>query len=330
MFKPSLQDGHNRSVSYVRISVTDRCNLRCRYCSAPTFAPHSRAQILSYEEILRLVNVLVGLGVDKVRLTGGEPLVRRHLDSLVSRLNEIDGINDISLTTNGVLLEKLAAPLWAAGLRRVNISLDTLNPERFKQITGRDYFSRVQAGIEAALASGFNPVKINVVVMRGVNDDELVDFALLTRKYPIHVRFIEYMPIGSVSIWNPADMVSGAQILEKISTEIADLEPVVTKLGGPARLYRLPDALGKIGVITAMSSHFCDSCNRIRVTSDGRLRACLLSDNEFDLREVLRRGEDPEKIIAVVRSAVAAKSAEHGLSCNAKRKCARVMSTIGG
>ena len=330
MFKPALQDGYNRSVSYVRISVTDRCNLRCRYCSAPTFAPHSRAQILSYEEILRLVNVLVGLEVDKVRLTGGEPLVRRHLDSLISRLNDIDGINDISLTTNGVLLEKLAVPLWAAGLRRVNISLDTLDPVRFKEITGRDYFDRVKAGIEAALAIGFSPVKINVVVMRGVNDDELVNFAQLTRKYPLHVRFIEYMPIGSGSVWNPADMVSGARILEKIATEIADLEPVIAKLGGPARLYRLPGAPGKIGVITAMSSHFCDSCNRIRVTSDGRLRACLLSDAEFDLREVLRRGEDPAKIIEVVRAAVAAKSAEHGLSCNAKRKCARVMSTIGG
>ena len=330
MFKPALQDGHNRSVSYVRISVTDRCNLRCRYCSAPTFAPHSRAQILSYEEILRLVNVLVGLGVDKVRLTGGEPLVRRHLDSLISRLNDIDGINDISLTTNGVLLEKLAAPLWAAGLRRVNISLDTLNPERFKEITGRDYFTRVQAGIEAALTIGFTPVKINVVVMRGVNDDEVVKFAQLTRKYPLHVRFIEYMPIGSSSVWNPADMVSGAQILEKISSEIADLKPVISKLGGPARLYQLPDASGKIGVITAMSSHFCASCNRIRVTADGRLRACLLSDNEYDLRAALRRGADPEKIIEIVRSAVAAKSAEHGLACNTERKCVRVMSTIGG
>ncbi|MCK5679522.1 radical SAM protein, partial [bacterium] len=180
MFKPALQDGHNRSVSYVRISVTDRCNLRCNYCTAPTFFQHNRTQILSYEEILRLVKVLVGLGVDKVRLTGGEPLVRRHLDSLIARLNDIDGINDISLTTNGVLLEKLAVPLWAAGLRRVNISLDTLNRQRFEQVTGRDYFKRVRAGIEAALAIGFTPVKLNVVVMRGVNDDEILDFAALT------------------------------------------------------------------------------------------------------------------------------------------------------
>ncbi|MCD6268652.1 MAG: GTP 3',8-cyclase MoaA [Deltaproteobacteria bacterium] len=330
MFRPALQDGHNRSVSYVRISVTDRCNLRCSYCSAPTFSPHSRAQILSYEEILRLVKVLVGLGVDKVRLTGGEPLVRRHLDSLIARLNDIDGINDISLTTNGVLLEKLAAPLWAAGLRRVNVSLDTLNPLRFKKITGRDYFDRVLGGIKAALAIGFTPVKINIVVMRGVNDDELLAFAELTRKYPIHVRFIEYMPIGSSSVWNPADMVSGDQIIEQISTEIAGLEPVVSEFGGPARLYRLPGAPGKIGVITAMSNHFCDSCNRIRVTADGHLRACLLSDKEFPLREVLRAGGDPEKIAEMVRLAVASKSAEHGLACNSERKCARVMSTIGG
>ncbi len=330
MFKPALQDGHNRSVSYVRISVTDRCNLRCNYCTAPTFFQHNRTQILSYEEILRLVKVLVGLGVDKVRLTGGEPLVRRHLDSLIARLNDIDGINDISLTTNGVLLEKLAVPLWAAGLRRVNISLDTLNRQRFEQVTGRDYFKRVRAGIEAALAIGFTPVKLNVVVMRGVNDDEILDFAALTTKYPLHIRFIEYMPIGSSSIWNPADMVSGAQIIKAISSEIAGLEPVVAEFGGPARLYRLPGAPGRIGVITAMSSHFCDSCNRIRVTADGRLRACLLSDNEFDLKEALRADADPSRIAEVVRLAVAAKSAEHGLSCNATRKCARVMSTIGG
>ncbi len=330
MFKPALQDGHNRSVSYVRISVTDRCNLRCSYCSAPTFLPHSRTQILSYEEILRLVRVLAGMGVDKVRLTGGEPLVRRHLDSLVARLNDIDGINDISLTTNGVLLEKQAAPLWAAGLRRVNISLDTLDPSRFKKITGRDYFARVLSGIKAALKIGFAPVKINVVVMRGVNDDELLAFAALTRKYPVHVRFIEYMPIGSSSLWNPADMVSGAQIIEQISNEMAVLEPVTVKLGGPARLYRLPGAPGKIGVITAMSNHFCDSCNRIRITADGHLRACLLSDNEFDLKEVLRAGGDLEKITEIVRQAVASKSAEHGLACNSERKCSRVMSTIGG
>ncbi|MCK5914843.1 MAG: GTP 3',8-cyclase MoaA, partial [Deltaproteobacteria bacterium] len=205
-----------------------------------------------------------------------------------------------------------------------------LDRQRFKEVTGRDYFKQVKAGIRAALEIGFTPVKINVVVMRGVNDDELLAFAELTKKYPIHVRFIEYMPIGSSSIWNPADMVSGAQIIEQISTQMADLEPVVSGLGGPARLYRLPGAPGKIGVITAMSSHFCDSCNRIRVTADGHLRACLLSDNEFDLREALRAGEDPEKIVEIVRLAVAAKSAEHGLACNATRKCTRVMSTIGG
>ncbi len=310
--------------------MTDRCNLRCNYCSSPTFMPHSRAQILSYEEILRLVRVLVSLGVDKVRLTGGEPLVRRHLDSLVARLNDIDGINDISLTTNGVLLEKLAAPLWHAGLRRVNISLDTLNPSRFKKITGRDYFARVRNGIKAALDIGFTPVKINVVVMRGVNDDELAAFAELTRKFPVHVRFIEYMPIGSSSVWNPADMVTGAQIIEHIESKTATLEPVTAELGGPARLYCLPGAPGKIGVITAMSNHFCDSCNRIRITADGHLRACLLSDNEYDLREVLRAGGNPEKIAEIVRSAVASKAAEHGLACNSERKCARVMSTIGG
>ena len=276
MFKPVLQDGHNRRVSYVRISVTDRCNLRCSYCSAPAFSPHSRAQILSYEEIVRLVRVLVTLGVDKVRLTGGEPLVRRHIDSLIARIKAVAGINDISLTTNGVLLEKLADPLWNAGLRRINISLDTLDRKRFKEITGRDYFDRVRAGIEAALAVGFSPVKVNVVVMRGINDDELLDFAALTLKYPLHVRFIEYMPIGVSSTWSGDKVVTEAEMLERISEGMGNLESVVSESSGPARLHRLPGAPGKIGVIAAMSNHFCATCNRIRVTADGCLRPCLL------------------------------------------------------
>ncbi len=330
MFKLALQDGHNRRVSYVRISVTDRCNLRCSYCSAPSFSANHREQILSYEEIVRLVRVLVTLGVDKVRLTGGEPLVRRHIDSLIARLNGIVGINDISLTTNGVLLEKLADPLWAAGLRRINISLDTLDQKRFKEITGRDYFARVRAGIEAALAVGFNPVKVNVVVMRGVNDDELLDFAALTLNSPLHIRFIEYMPIGASSTWSGDEVVTGAQIMERISADLGELVPVVTESGGPARLYRLPGAPGRIGVITAMSSHFCATCNRIRVTADGRLRPCLLSDNEYDLKKVLRAGGDSLEIGEIVRQAVAGKLAEHDMACNAERKCTRLMSTIGG
>ncbi len=330
MFKLALQDGHNRLVSYVRISVTDRCNLRCSYCSAPSFSQNHREQILSYEEIVRLVRVLVNLGVDKVRLTGGEPLVRRHIDSLIARLNDIVGINDISLTTNGVLLEKLADPLRAAGLRRINISLDTLDQKRFKEITGRDYFTRVRAGIEAALAVGFDPVKVNVVVMRGVNDDELLDFAALTLNSPLHIRFIEYMPIGVSSTWSGDKVVTGAQMLARISENLGELEPVVAESGGPARLYRLPGAPGRIGVITAMSNHFCATCNRIRITADGRLRPCLLSDNEFDLKKVLRADGDPLEIVELVRQAVAGKSSEHGMSCNAERKCTRLMSTIGG
>ena len=330
MFKLALQDGHNRKVSYVRISVTDRCNLRCVYCSEPTFSDNHHDQILSYEEIVRLVRVLVTLGVDKVRLTGGEPLVRRHIDSLISSLNGIVGVNDISLTTNGVLLEKLADSLRAAGLRRINISLDTLDRKRFKEITGRDYYDRVRAGIEAALAVGFDPVKINVVVMRGVNDDELLDFAALTLKSPIHVRFIEYMPIGASSTWSGDKVVTGEQMLEQISENLGELEPVAAESGGPARLYRLPGASGRIGVITAMSNHFCATCNRIRVTADGLLRPCLLSDNEYDLKKVLRSGGDFAEIGELVRQAVASKSAEHEMACNIERKCARMMSTIGG
>ena len=330
MFKPALQDGHNRRVSYVRVSVTDRCNLRCRYCSAPEFHSHFREEILSYEEIERLVRVLVTMGIDKVRLTGGEPLTRRHLDTLVARLSAIDGIRDISLTTNGVLLEELAPALKAAGLKRINISLDTLRRERFREITGRDRFDRVLAGIKSAFKTGFDPVKLNVVVMRGVNDDEIVDFARLTSEYPLHIRFIEYMPIGATSDWSGGEVVTGAEILERVAAACGRLEAVAAAPGSPARLFQLAGAPGRIGVISAMSDHFCATCNRIRVTADGRLRPCLLADREFDLKELLRGNAGPEEIAALVRRAVAGKSASHTLSCNAERKCARVMATIGG
>jgi cyclic pyranopterin phosphate synthase len=330
MFKPALQDGHNRRVSYVRISVTDRCNLRCRYCSAPEFQSHYREEILSYEEIEQLVRILVTMGIDKVRLTGGEPLTRRHLDTLVARLNAIEGIRDISLTTNGVLLAELAPALRAAGLKRINISLDTLRRERFSAITGRDDFDRVRAGIKAAFKAGFDPVKLNVVVMRGVNDDEIVDFARLTREYPLHVRFIEYMPIGATSDWSGREVVTGAEILDQIRRGCGRLETEAAAPGSPARLFRLAQAPGRIGVIAAMSDHFCAACNRIRVTADGRLRPCLLADREFDLKGLLRGGAPADEIAALVRRAVAGKSAAHALSCNAERKCARVMATIGG
>ena len=330
MFKAVLQDGQNRKVSYVRISVTDRCNLRCRYCSAPVFASHQRTEILSYEEIVRLVEILVRLGIDKVRLTGGEPLTRRHLDALIARLARIPGIDDISLTTNGVVLAEQAAALKTAGLKRINISLDTLKPERFRAITGRDLYPRVEAGIKAAFACGFEPVKLNVVVMRGVNDDEVVEFARLTQKFPLHIRFIEYMPIGSGSTWEGEQVVTAAEILERITSGLGALSEVPVAPGSPARLYRLPEAPGRIGVIAAMSNHFCAACNRIRVTADGRLRPCLLSDNEFDLKFLLRSGAGSEEIVALVQRAVASKAAFHGLSCNAERKCTRQMATIGG
>ncbi len=330
MFKTVLQDGHNRKVSYVRISVTDRCNLRCRYCSAPDLASHQRAEILSYEEIVRLVEILVPLGIDKVRLTGGEPLMRRHLDTLIARLGRIPGINDISLTTNGVALAEQAGALRRAGLKRINISLDSLRPERFREITGCDFYHRVEAGIKAAFAHGFAPVKINVVIMRGINDDEVVAFARLTRRVPAHIRFIEYMPIGSTSTWKGDQVVTASEIRERIIAALGPLEEVPAAPGSPARLYRLPGARGKIGMIAAMSDHFCATCNRIRVTADGRLRPCLLSDNEFDLKSLLRSGVGPEEIVALIRRAVASKAAFHGLSCNAERKCARQMATIGG
>lgn len=330
-YKAQLQDGCNRRVSYVRISVTDRCNLRCHYCSSSDFSFISHNNILRYEEILHLLEIMAKMGVDKVRLTGGEPLVRRGLDELIARINLIDGIRDISLTTNGVLLKEQATTLRRAGLKRINVSLDTLDRSRFAEITGRDYFTSVRQGINEALDQGFAPVKINVVVMRGINDDEIPAFAELTRKLPLQVRFIEYMPIGSTSKWSHDLLVTGDEILERISALYGDLSLIPDDPGaGPARLYQLADGLGKVGVITALSNHFCDDCNRIRVTADGRLRPCLLADREYDLRRLLRADATDDEIAAVVRLALVDKGSGHGLSCNAERKCARPMASIGG
>jgi len=327
-----LNDSVGRKVSYLRISVIDRCNLRCRYCTPEDQFPLLNHQdVLRYEEILTVVKALVPIGVDKVRLTGGEPLVRKNLDQLVAWLSEVNGIRDISLTTNGVLQAEKGKLLRDAGLSRVNISLDTLKKDKFSYITRRDYFSRVIAGMETALSLGFSPVKVNVVAMRGFNDDEIIDFVALAEKFPVHVRFIEYMPIGSGTSWEVGQFISIDDIRQQVEKHYGPLQPVpIGPCSGPAELYSFSGGQGRIGFIGALSHHFCDRCNRIRITADGRLRPCLLADTEFDLKDHLRCGADAEAIRALFFQALAAKPKSHGMSCNSAKKCVRVMSSIGG
>jgi len=279
-----LFDSFQRGINYLRVSVTDRCNLRCIYCMSPEgvpWMPHS--EILSYEEISAVVRIAAELGINKVRLTGGEPLVRAELPELVQMLSEVKGIDDISLTTNGTLLKKHALELKQAGLKRVNISLDTFRSDRFRYITRCGELSDVLDGIDAAMNADLHPVKINMVVMRGINDDEVLDFARMTYKQGWHVRFIERMPFTEI-----AEVVPSDELRQRIMA-IGSLEPCSSAIGnGPARYYRLPGASGTIGFISPITEPFCSDCNRLRLTSNGRLCPCLLSDEGVDLKQPLR------------------------------------------
>ncbi|MBW1804418.1 MAG: GTP 3',8-cyclase MoaA, partial [Deltaproteobacteria bacterium] len=276
-------------INYLRLSVTDRCNLRCLYCmpeEGVQFQPHD--EILSYEEMLHLVRVSIQAGIRKVRLTGGEPLVRKGFIGFLENLCELEALNEITLTTNGVLLKEYASRLRDCGICRINVSLDSLRPERFQHITGRDYFKRVLAGIQEAERLGFNPIKINVVAIKGINDDEILDFARLSLEKPYHIRFIEFMPIGVQNSWSEGRFISIDDIQKKIQT-IGALKPVLSKrLDGPAERFMLQGAKGEIGLIGALSHHFCNNCNRLRLTSEGHLRGCLFSDQEIDVKSPLR------------------------------------------
>lgn len=309
-----LSDSFQRPINYLRISVTDRCNLRCVYCmpaEGVSLMPHG--DILSYEEIYTIAAAAAELGVNKVRITGGEPLVRTGLPELIRMLASIDTIDDISLTTNGMLLERYAAELKSAGLRRVNISLDTLDPDKFKQITRGGNLDDVLKGIEAAKAAGLNPVKINVVVIPGVNDDELLSFAAKTVNEGWHVRFIERMPFSGKDT-SASQFISVSDIRQRLEL-LGELEPCSVDVGnGPARYYRLPDANGTIGFITPVSEHFCFQCNRLRLTADGKLRLCLLNDEEIDLRQPLRSGISTIELKELIEKAVASKPLGHNLA----------------
>jgi len=289
----ALRDQHGRSIEYLRISITDRCNFRCVYCMPAVGLPWlPKQEILSYEEIVAVVRELAPLGLRRLRITGGEPTIRPDLPALIAQLREVPGIEDIALSTNGVRLPDLAPALRAAGLDRVNISVDSLRPERIAAIARRDFGFRPERALEASLAAGLEPVKLNMVVMRGVNDDEVVDVAALTQRLAVHVRFIELMPVGEMAHLTDAHIVPSAEVLARVAT----LGPLAEDAGpvrgnGPARYQRLAGAPGTIGVITPMTHTYCGSCNRVRLTADGRLRTCLYGDHEVNLRDPLRRGE---------------------------------------
>jgi cyclic pyranopterin phosphate synthase len=293
-------DGFGRRIEYLRVSVTDKCNLRCVYCMPEEGLSWLRKeQLLSYEEIVEVIATMAPLGLRRVRITGGEPLVRRDLPDLVRLIAAVPGIEDLSLSTNAVLLEEHAEALRGAGVNRVNISLDSLRPDRIDALSRRPGSARrIMAGIDRAERVGFEPIKVNVVLMRGRNDDEIADFASLTRERPWHVRFIELMPTGSNLDLSRDSFVSCAEALDRLRG-IGELEPVPGPWGnGPATYYRFPGAPGTVGVITPMSHNYCERCNRMRLTADGQLRPCLFGHLQTNLRDPLRRGEDLRPLIA--------------------------------
>lgn len=326
---PELIDPYCRKLNYLRISITDRCNLRCLYCAPPNLrvSKLSHADILRYEEILRLVRIGVSLGISKVRITGGEPLIRKNVGNFLSELGKIKEISDLSLTTNGVLLKDHLESIREAGIRRLNISLDTLESEKFRQITGHDHFRQVWDGILAAYHAGFSPIKINVVAMRGINDDEFADIARLSFSYPFHIRFIEYMPMGNSPLEHARQIL--APEIMKLLASTGELVPIEKRqYDGPAERYRFKDAIGEIGFIRPLSHHFCAQCNRLRLTASGQLRPCLLSDAQHDLKTALRNGSSDAQISDIFLTAARFKPHRHHLI--EKENVKSQMSVIGG
>lgn len=322
-----VYDSFNRHIDYLRISVTDRCNLRCIYCMPAEGVPNlPHSGILRYEEIATVARAAAEMGIKKIRLTGGEPLVRLGLTDLVKMLSHIDGIDDVALTTNGTLLKKYASELKNAGLKRVNISLDSLKEERYRQITRVGELDDALEGIAFAKEIGLNPVKINMVVIRGINDDEVTDFARLSIEKGWHVRFIEPMPFVDDTSFT---FVPISEIMERLSV-FGDLEPYPSGNGnGPARYFKFPGAKGTIGFISPMSECFCSSCNRLRLTVDGMLRPCLMSSNELDMRSVLRNGGTFDEIKLRLLEAVMAKPERQTLVKGQSQK-GRAMCQLGG
>lgn len=332
MMKQQLLDGFGRIHTNLRISVTDVCNFRCIYCMPEDMVFMPDSALMTYDEILHFTRIFVRLGVNKLRITGGEPLVRPGVPQFIEQLGQIDALKDISLTTNGIGLITQAKPLYDAGLRRINVSLDTLNEEKFEQMTRRKVLSRVIDGLKAAHDCGFNPIKVNAVAMRGFTDDEIVDLATFARENNYHMRFIEFMPLDADDIWGRNMFIPGKEIIDKINN-VYPLEQM--SLNGDsksdtAQRFRFADNGAEVGVIPSVSEPFCENCNRIRLTADGKFRTCLFSLTETDLLTPLRDGADDETIEALIIDAVAQKEAGHKINASDFIKPERNMSRIGG
>lgn len=323
-------DSFQRNINYLRISVTDRCNLRCVYCMPPEGVKHTpHWEILSLEEFGRIVDAASDLVIRKIRITGGEPLIRKNILKLFKHISSNPNIDDISVTTNGVLFADMAEDLKSAGLNRVNFSLDSLSPDTFKDITRVGKFDNVWQGIEKAIELDLHPVKLNVVAVRGVNDREFGDFVRLSREMPLHIRFIELMPIGECNPWAVGNFVSADEIMQQLQAEFGAFETETKVTGnGPARYYRLPGAKGTIGFITAISEHFCAKCNRLRLTANGQLRPCLYGKQEIDFKTPLRSGAGRQELTELIAKAIQQKPDQHHMEQGWTDR--RVMSQIGG
>ena len=327
-------DKFDREINYLRVSITDRCNLHCNYCRPKEgISLKGHADILRYEEIIRIVSIAVKLGLIKVRITGGEPLVRRGFIEFIAALKKINGLQDISLTTNGILLEQYAQDIFDAGIHRINISLDSLNKEKYFQITNGGSLDAVLRGIAKAEQIGFSPIKINAVAIKGFNDDEVLDFAKLAVDKPFQVRFIELMPMGQSNGYGE-DYLPMSQLMQKISAkyELEQLKVKESKSAGPATIFRIEGGRGELGFINPVSSHFCSTCNRLRLTADGRLRACLLKEDEIDLKKELSDNCSDAVLESLIKEAILLKPKHHDLDCSDRhlKKCHRDMSEIGG
>ena len=327
-----LRDGWGREIRSVRVSVTDKCNFRCTYCMpAEGLEWLGRAEILTFEEIARLVRVLASLGVDEVRLTGGEPLVRRDLPALVEMLAEIPGVRDLSLTTNGVLLDRFAGPLVAAGLKRINVSLDSLSHVRFAELTRRDALDAVLRGLEEAERyPELRPIKVNCVAIKGFTEEEVPALAELARRKPYVVRFIEFMPLDADEIWREDQVLAGGEIRALIEERYGPLVELPAKASSTAKRFGFADGIGELGFVNPVSEPFCSSCDRIRLTADGQLRTCLFSRREWDLKTPLRDGSTDEQLVAALRNAVAHKELKHRINERGFVRGSRSMSQIGG
>ncbi len=330
--KPNrLIDSFGRVHNNLRISVTDRCNIRCTYCMPESVQFLPRRDLLTFEEIERFVRVAAALGIDKVRLTGGEPLVRRDLPRLVARLVAVPGIRDVGLTTNGILLAPMAQALWDAGLRRINVSLDTMDPARFRELTRREGWERVIEGILTAKAVGFDPVKLNAIAIKGVTEDDVVPLARFAREHGLELRFIEYMPLDAGNLWDRAKVLLADEILERLALGIGPLGPAPDQdPRAPAMDYDYLDGQGRVGLIASVSRPFCGSCNRLRLTADGKLRNCLFALDETDLRPLLRSDASDDALAQALQSSVLGKWEGHEINTARFIKPERLMHSIGG